>query len=70
MQIGDCQSTEDAVTALLNMKVYRPFQWGGTWFVSAWGGVGYCYRSMTNLKAKAVKDGQAFISVMKVSPKD
>ena len=52
------KSTDDAVNALLYMRQYKPYQYGGRWYVGGTIETGfYAYRSPKTLSKKLIKEG-------------
>lgn len=56
MNLGPCDSPTQAVEALKHLRMYKPFQYSGTWFVSTCNGIGVAFRSNTSLVKRIQRD--------------
>lgn len=57
MDTGPAKDTQEAAQALLTLRRYAPYRFGGTWHVAAINGEGVAYRTIADLRKRAVKAG-------------
>ena len=55
--LGNVSSLEEATRQLLLLRKYKPFKYGGRWFVMYHCGEGFAFRSMKAIHNKAAKLG-------------
>lgn len=57
-------SIEECVKNLNFVKGYKPYKYGGKWFIGMVEGVGYAYRNKKSLLNKAAKSGMTTINLV------
>ena len=63
MIIGGTTDLDSTVKGLMHLRAYKPFQYGGKWFLAFIDGKGYAFRSMKPITKHAHDAGLSRIDV-------
>lgn len=56
MELGPCNTVDSAVTAIQSVRSFKPYKYGGRWFVSVSRGVGLAFRSKADLSRRIARE--------------
>lgn len=68
IQIGNCATLEQGIKDLQHFRAYKPFQYGGTWFVGVINGETFAYRTKAALIKRAAEAGLTALDIAIVKP--